>query len=603
MTSISEKYFNKIYWWVCTLVFFIVALRAYFIPFAHDEVATFLFYIQPGKFIPFLSHPDANGHFLTNLTSFICFKLFGSSPFSLRIPSLIAFLVLCYAIFRMREFFKSTITFIVFSSAFILSFHFISFYSLCRGYGISMSFLVLALYYFFKYKQDFAFKHFIKSLLFSQIALSANVTLVFVLLAATAITTLWQLKQKLFFKPKNIIALLLHLAMILFWVKYAFYLKESGALYYGEGESYWKTTFVSLIETIAFKNQIIYIVVILLFAIMFVYWCFNAVQEKSNFIFYNNFSIAFTLLSGLILAFYLLKKILGVNYPEDRTGLFFYVFFVLSLGFMINEWKTNFQIAFIFTSFFFILHFILNINFKVHPWAIYETMPNRFFTILKEEQKKIPYPITVAGHRVYEFFYGFLNYNSDEKLSHMTAPEALQMNCDYALAYKKDKPYYNNYYSELAEENKWDFVLLKRKQAIERVLIAETSNLYFSGEQEFFNAIEFIDTTFHSQNPLLAEFEFSAEKVPTPFNSWLVLQIDGDTSDFVRTPLNLVKYDWNGTQHFKTCLVSANIPIKIKRLVAYLWNIDKKEIIIHLNSFKLYKLKGEGVTELSKTNL
>src|SRR6478672_7236487 len=100
MTRQQEKRYTFFYSILSAILFFIVALRCWLVPFAHDEVATFFFYIQPGDFLPFSSHPDANGHFLTSATGWLCFKAFGSSPFALRLPSLFAFLVLCYAVYK-----------------------------------------------------------------------------------------------------------------------------------------------------------------------------------------------------------------------------------------------------------------------------------------------------------------------------------------------------------------------------------------------------------------------------------------------------------------------------------------------------------------------
>jgi hypothetical protein len=233
-------------------------------------------------------------------------------------------------------------------------------------------------------------------------------------------------------------------------------------------------------------------------------------------------------------------------------------------------------------------------------------MPAEFYSILRSEQEKTKTRITIGGHRVREFFYAFLNYKSSIKLNHMTSPEALQMNTDYALAYKEDKPWYDQYYEEIASENDWGFRLLKRRMPLERHLLYSTKDLpLFKGNGEYFNTFEKLDTTFHSENPLLAEFNFDVHKAPEPLNAWLVLQIDPveGNSDFLRIPLNLVRYDWNGANNFTLSITSGNVPMKIKRIVAYLWNIDKKDLEIKMNYFRLYQLRGEGVTEISKAKI
>jgi hypothetical protein len=104
-----------------------------------------------------------------------------------------------------------------------------------------------------------------------------------------------------------------------------------------------------------------------------------------------------------------------------------------------------------------------------------------------------------------------------------------------------------------------------------------------------------------------AEFDFSVKNAPVPFNAWLVLQIDSKDDNepgvFVRAQLNLIQYDWKGTANFKLDLVSGNIPLNIKRVVCYLWNIDKQQLDIKINAFRLYRLEGEGVTEISKAQI
>ena len=67
-------------------------LRAYYIPFTHDEVATFFHYINSERFIPFVNaHWYANNHVLNTVLSFLTYKLFGASELSLRLPNLLFF--------------------------------------------------------------------------------------------------------------------------------------------------------------------------------------------------------------------------------------------------------------------------------------------------------------------------------------------------------------------------------------------------------------------------------------------------------------------------------------------------------------------------------
>jgi hypothetical protein len=606
MKNDPSRLFNIFFIAAAVLSLITVVARCAMIPFSHDEVATFYFYIQPGSFIPFHSHVDANGHFLVSLTSWICYKLFGSSVLSLRLPCIAAYIVLVYAVKRSNSLFSTLIPIIVLTSALLLSFNFISFFSLCRGYGLSMAFLLLSCYYFFIYLKDRRRRHLLKHILFAQLALSANLTLLFVLLVTAGIILLYQFRSKTLFKPLNILILLCHAGLLVFWARYAFYLKENGALYYGAGDSYWTVTFQSLIDTLFFRSTILDVFIVLVFILQAVYFIWMASVRRIEWLSTSRFALSWLLLVILVAAFYLLKKVMGVNYPEDRTGLFFYIFFILSLAFLLEEIVTPMRMLAMAIPALMILHIIFAFNLRAHPWRIYETMPQRFMDDLLQRQHDPEHPITIAGHRVREFFFGFMNYNNPAKLNHITSPEALQMNCDYALAYKADKPYYNRYYREIDTEPYWDFVLLERIKPIERLTIADSAGYpAIKSTPEYYNFFEITDTSFKTENPLQADIKLTYRNVPVPFNAWLVLQVDGTDGGtmLVRTPLNLVKHNLNGTSKFTLSLVSGNLPAKIKRLVVYLWNIDKKEIELNVDSFRLYQLYGEGVTEISKAKI
>ncbi len=602
--AFAKDKFNLFYFVAFAIAFLIVLIRCINVPFAHDEVATFYYYIQSEQFLPFLSHIDANGHFLNSLLGWISFKLFGSSVLALRLPCLFAFLVLGYGVYKHCQTLNNTLAKIILTTAFVLSFNIINFYSLCRGYGLSISFLVLALYYFFNYLQNSKFSYALKFVLFAQIALCANLTLVFTLLIATGIMMLFQIKSKQLFSIKNLLLLALNFGLVFFWVKYAFYLQENGALYYGSGNhSYWKTTFESLLDTVFIKHVAVYIVTLVSFAVLFVSWCIQLFKYKLKFLSGSKFGLSFFMLLSLIAAFHFLKLFFHVNYPEDRTGLFFYILFILSIAFLLDEFELKPFLAFSIFPIYFFIHFALNINFSKHAWGFYETMPKEFFDILLAEQKKTPRPITIGGHRVLELFFSFYNYNSEEKLNHMMPPELMSMNCDYYVTWKKDKPYYDKYYTELANAKYWNMVLLKRKVEIERGLVMENNEAKeFKGADEYYSFYEKIDTTFISKDPIMVEFDISISNAPIPLNAFLVLQVDvdGKSQYFRRTALNWMKYDWNDTRHFKTCIQTDSLPLQKCRLVAFLWNIEKKEITFKLNSLKLYHLKAEGINEVSK---
>src|ERR1700749_4924389 len=98
-----QKQFAFFFIAVAAISFIVVALRSYLVPFNHDETASFFMFIQSGNYMPFYSNTDANNHVLNSFLSNMCFHIFGSSPFSLRLPNLLGFVVLIFATFRISK--------------------------------------------------------------------------------------------------------------------------------------------------------------------------------------------------------------------------------------------------------------------------------------------------------------------------------------------------------------------------------------------------------------------------------------------------------------------------------------------------------------------
>ena len=212
MTSTSEsKRFNVIFGILALCAFFIVALRSYLVPFNHDEVATFFFYIQSGHYMPFYSHVDANNHVLNSLLGNICFHLFGSSPFALRLPNLLGFIVLILSTYKLTLHLTNFSSKLFLVASLLLSFHWLTFFSACRGYGLSMALLVAALSFMLDYIKDVnKASRLYLCLLFLQLAISSNLILIIVNLLISAVLVLHQLLQKKLFTSVNVILWLTH---------------------------------------------------------------------------------------------------------------------------------------------------------------------------------------------------------------------------------------------------------------------------------------------------------------------------------------------------------------------------------------------------------
>ena len=52
-------------------------LRAVYVPMAHDEIATFHYYVQTADFMPFIAHWDMNNHFVNSALTTLFYSAFG----------------------------------------------------------------------------------------------------------------------------------------------------------------------------------------------------------------------------------------------------------------------------------------------------------------------------------------------------------------------------------------------------------------------------------------------------------------------------------------------------------------------------------------------
>ncbi|MES2568262.1 MAG: hypothetical protein V4565_15420 [Bacteroidota bacterium] len=602
----EQKQFSVLFITVSIVVFIVVALRSYLVPFNHDETATFFMYIQSGKYWPFHSQVDANNHVLNSFLGNICFHLFGSSPFSSRLPNLIGLIILIIATYRICKKLNHFGSKVFLTAGILVSFHWITFFSACRGYGISMAMLLMGIALLMEYIEDTNYKNkFLCCLLFFQLAISANLILIIVVLLLSAIIAIVQLFNKTLFKPIIIIAWLIHLGAIYYWLSFSFFLQDNGALYYGAGDSYWKVTFVSLVQLIfGFENSVVKYSLILLFILVLVsvgYLNRNAFMKLKELFKKPSLSLLFAgILAALCLGFYLMHKLMGVNYPEDRTGLFFYLFFVLLIAFTFDLVPLRYNRLFLLTgSALFIIHFAVNLNFRKHSLNVYETIPEHFYTTLINEQAKSQERITIGGHRVRELFYAFINYRHGSVLNSADPTEVMQMNCDYYLATRVEEKYFKPYYDIIDSEPDWGFVLLKRKQKIIRTQCLEVKNTVIKDNaNEFIEIYSHADTTFANTKPLLAEVNFNIDKIPVPVNAWLVLQVNDSldqTVYFKRYPLQWTGYDNNGKKNLSYSLIIGNLPKKSKKITCFFWNIEQKALSIKVNSLKIYQLDGQGV--------
>ena len=119
------------------------SIRAYVLSFTSDESYSFLYGVaQDIRNVFFLSFRDANNHPLNTWAMYGCWKMFGESELSLRLPNLVAHLLyligsalICR---RMRSVLLAMTGFVILNANPMV----LDYFSLARGYGMGLAFVM-----------------------------------------------------------------------------------------------------------------------------------------------------------------------------------------------------------------------------------------------------------------------------------------------------------------------------------------------------------------------------------------------------------------------------------------------------------------------------
>lgn len=169
--------------------------RACLLSMTHDESSTYLNYIDMNIWQCFHSAKcwgTANLHWLNTLIMQLTVKLFGVSEFSIRLPNLLTHLV--YLVFSCLLLLEMKRPFLVTFAAFLmlnLSPYLLDFFSLARGYGMICGWIMMSIYFLWKYIDTRKIKFAIGTFAGAFLAVMSNFVALNYLMALTGVFYLW----------------------------------------------------------------------------------------------------------------------------------------------------------------------------------------------------------------------------------------------------------------------------------------------------------------------------------------------------------------------------------------------------------------------------
>ena len=585
---------------IFAFLFVYIALRAFYSPLIHDEAATFFYFIQTGIYLPPEAHLDANNHILNSALSSFSFQLFGSSEIAIRLPNLIAFGVFLLFIYKISNKIKDKYLQWIFIISLSFSHNFIEYFALCRGYGLSMAFLMGAIYYLIKVLESNKIQHYILGLLFLSLSIFANFTLLntaIIFVALLGLTIVLNFKESSWTKSifNSAILIVFITGPLQTAIEIVYNYKEKGLLYYGELEGFWQVTVRSLIKLLTDSNAIISEVFVVYFLIGILLLLVLTILNTKVFRDYFHTKYVFiVLLMGNLIAVLLLGTFLGVNYPEDRTGLYFFPFFIGSIIFLLDQikLKTSYKIIALLPLLFFPIHFALNMNLNYSSFWKNEHIPKRFISKVQESDRLSIYPATVGGYEMRRLIWAYENTRIGGNLNQIQSASYPESISDFQVVETKDNPDWAKYYSIIDYDTISNLSLLKRNNTSQKLIINQyhIDTLVHTNETYFSLYKANIDTLGNNSLLINTRFQFNTDQRATNISMVAnVSDLEGNSLHYEFIKFSWKKEFWEN-EVFSGSIIIANIPDNAYKISVYLWNRDNDFFELSDIDFEILKV-------------
>ncbi len=571
---------------VSLFVCILLIARAVKVQMAHDELATFFYYVQSGKFNPFFTSADTNNHFLNSFLTWISFSVFGAQPWALRLPNLLFIPVFLFSLYKICSLLESRLLRIITFLAVSCCLHLVEFLALSRGYGMSLSLLLLSIYFLIRWFKEPHYKYLVFSLLTIFGGCLANLALINVFALMILLVVLKILADKPL-NGKSIIAIIVAGVLpLLFILAQVLYIKQHQGLVAGSSAGMWKVTirtlFGYLFETSGPYPDIIPAVLFIATALAF--GAVLLVSRKLRIFIYRPAPVFVCLLFGSLLTIIVLGRIFHINYPDDRIGSYLYLLAIPALTFSLDELasirRKKSYALFALPLLLVPLHLVIFLNTSYSVWYKNDVIPERFYDLIMHDSKPGSPPPTVAAHGLRILVWNFMGYERNTHVNPVyftTYPSYL---ADYQIVKISEVPGWQKLYDTIAFDANSGRHLLRLKKAPEIQEIAafnppESRNC----DREFYMLAEG-DARDWAGKILQVDLDVLVKSAEEPFTSRIVADINDISHQsliYEYIQLDWLCFDFSGNgQRFCNTLLLGKLPENARSFKIYLWSIDKK---------------------------
>tara|TARA_R110000737_G_scaffold151521_1_gene180844 strand:- start:58193 stop:59986 length:1794 start_codon:yes stop_codon:yes gene_type:complete len=575
-------------------IFIYLILRAYFVEPLHDEVATFFHYIETGIFWGDEALLDANNHLLNSFLSHQLYLWFGPNFFFLRLPNLLSFILFYWALYQLvkpinKALLRGVLLVALAGIPFILDY-----FAYTRGYGISLAFFLAALVFLIRFTKTLSSYSIFIAYLFLVIAVYANLTyLLSCVLAIGFVIIIQLLNLKKIKKITHFSLLSFHGVLVLSIlpaINFAEKLREGGALYYGSLEGFWEVTGKTITNYTLFFDANWFKWVLLLMGILLIATLLYIWKRKGTLDFFlKNETVIAWFLFGHIGAILFLAHFRGVNYPEDRVGMYLIPLSILLFAYILNNWKwSSYGILILLV---FPILFITKINLNTSVFSPQDRMSDSFFNeVIKEVNPKSSisvYPLMRLSWAWQDRKQEIKNTVSDLKSFNTAADIVLTRE---VLQHKKSE--LDQYVLFTKDENS-GFLAYRRKKPFVKSVVFDSTFTVNETEAEYISFGNFYipDSLRNKKLQIHVEGQTSTSAEVPHFN-FIYSTLDKNGNSVIYEGWGL---HWsNGLK--KNFLLNYNYPINCfekedYEVRVYLWNINKEKIAVKNGKFELISLE------------
>lgn len=389
-----------------------VALRAFLVPVIHDEAMVFFYFVETMDFLPFHGGWDAGNHVLCTGLGWLAWKVFGFHLWALRLPSVLAFILYAAYAWRWGLLLRTPLVrwclwAVLLGMPFLLDF-----FSLFRGYGLSLAFWSMALYQLAAWLE----KPGTRTLL---LVLGASACATF---SGFSLLTLWAAVLAVLFvsfwaRPAPGKLLAMHATLWLFlglapWAFAAAWLQElaaHGSLYYGLHTGVFSGTVPSLLKAMFGEASTPARWPVLLVVLAATWAAWRAFRKKPLDLAARALLLSAGLLWADVLARYALHGWNGTLFPEDRTALQWVPLFVLMAALALDRWAARWRPArwMALLLLVFPLRTAATANLYRTSYWPGEAVPHSIFQTADSLQRGSPRLLTVGSYRMEQGVWAF----------------------------------------------------------------------------------------------------------------------------------------------------------------------------------------------------